>query len=219
MRYLLPAMAAAAALALGVAPGAAAKRTPHHRAPVRVKSHVSLHLSRHLLTGGRAVAIRGRVNPSGRRRVKVVARGGGDVDVLSVLSKPNGSFAARWRPPGIGAYRVRAYATHHRRIRGAASRPRSLSAYRRAIASYYGPGLYGGALACGGTLQPGTLGVAHKTLPCGARVTLRYRGRTLTVPVVDRGPYAAGREIDLTEATKARLRFPDVGVLMFSRGG
>lgn len=218
MRYLLPAMAAAAALAIGAAPGAAAKRPPQ-RTHVRVNSHVSLHLSRHLLTGGRRVGIRGRVNPPGRRRVKVVARGGGDVAVISLLSKPNGSFTARWRPPGIGAYRVRAYAAHHRRIRGAVSAPRRLASYRFAVASYYGPGLYGGALACGGTLQPGTLGVAHKTLPCGSRVTLRYRGRSLTVPVVDRGPYAAGREFDLTEATKARLGFPDVGVLMFSRGG
>ena len=218
MRYLLPAMAAAAALAFGVAPGAAAKRTPQPT-PKRVKSHVSLHLSRHLLTAGRPVGIHGRVNPPGRRRVKVVARGTGDVAVFTVHSKANGSFSARWRPLGIGSYKVRAYAAHQRRIRGAASMPRRLSSYRFAVASYYGPGLYGGALACGGTLQPGTLGVAHKTLPCGSRVTLRYRGRSLTVPVVDRGPYAAGREFDLTEATKARLGFPDVGVLMFSRGG
>ncbi|HXS46068.1 MAG TPA: septal ring lytic transglycosylase RlpA family protein, partial [Solirubrobacterales bacterium] len=90
-------------------------------------------------------------------------------------------------------------------------------AYRTAAASYYGPGLYGGALACGGTLQPGTLGVAHKTLPCGSKVRLRYRGRTVTVPVVDRGPYVAGRDFDLTAATRARLRFPSTGVLLSSR--
>jgi rare lipoprotein A (peptidoglycan hydrolase) len=89
--------------------------------------------------------------------------------------------------------------------------------YRPAAASYYGPGLYGGALACGGTLQPGTLGVAHKHLPCGTRVRLRYRGRSLTVPVVDRGPYVGGRDFDLTAATKARLRFPDVGVVLSTR--
>ena len=49
-----------------------------------------------------------------------------------------------------------------------------VNVYRPAAASYYGPGLYGGALACGGTLTPGKLGVANKTLPCGTRVTLRY---------------------------------------------
>jgi rare lipoprotein A (peptidoglycan hydrolase) len=50
-------------------------------------------------------------------------------------------------------------------------------------------------------------GVAHKTLPCGTRVSLLYRGRRLTVPVVDRGPYAAGKHWDLTAATAAALRF------------
>jgi hypothetical protein len=53
------------------------------------------------------------------------------------------------------------------------------------------PGLYGGHLACGGRLSPGTLGVAHKSLPCGTRVTLRHRGRTVRVRVVDRGRTSA----------------------------
>ncbi len=102
-------------------------------------------------------------------------------------------------------------------MRGSASVSRRLTVYRQAAASYYGPGLYGGGLACGGTLQPGTLGVANKTLPCGTKVTLRYHGRTVTVPVVDRGPYVAGRDFDLTEATRERLRFPGVGVVLSSR--
>ena len=40
------------------------------------------------------------------------------------------------------------------------------------------------------------------TLPCGTMVTLRYGGRTITVPVIDRGPYVAGRDYDLTYATQ-----------------
>jgi hypothetical protein len=48
-----------------------------------------------------------------------------------------------------------------------------LNVYRRVAVSWYGPGLYGNKLSCGGRLTPGTLGVAHKTLPCGAHVTLR----------------------------------------------
>ena len=59
--------------------------------------------------------------------------------------------------------------------------------------------------------------MAHKTLPCGTKVTLRYRGRSVTVRVIDRGPYVAGRDYDLTAATKQRLRFPDLGVLLASR--
>ena len=69
--------------------------------------------------------------------------------------------------------------------------------------SWYGPGFYGHRTACGKTLTTTLLGVAHKTLPCGTMVTFRNpaNGRTITVPVVDRGPYVAGRQWDLTGAT------------------
>ncbi len=93
---------------------------------------------------------------------------------------------------------------------GLASRRRLgwLNVYRMAEASWYGGG---GNLACGGLLTSTTMGVANKTLPCGTLVTLRYDGRTVRVPVVDRGPYVAGREFDLTEATKDALGFGGVG--------
>ena len=45
-----------------------------------------------------------------------------------------------------------------------------LNAFRPALASWYGPGLYGNALGCGGRLSPGTIGVAHKSLPCGTKL-------------------------------------------------
>ena len=82
------------------------------------------------------------------------------------------------------------------------------SAYRLAGASWYGGG---GSLACGGTLTSSTQGVANKTLPCGTMVALRYHGHKVEVPVIDRGPYVAGREFDLTEATKRALAFGDTG--------
>jgi rare lipoprotein A len=83
-----------------------------------------------------------------------------------------------------------------------------LSVYRLAEASWYGGG---GSLACGGWLTSATMGVANRTLPCGTMITLRYDGRTVRVPVVDRGPYVEGREFDLTEATKDALGFAGVG--------
>jgi rare lipoprotein A (peptidoglycan hydrolase) len=92
-----------------------------------------------------------------------------------------------------------------------------VNSYRVVQASFYGPGMYGGGLACGGRLQQGRLGVANKTLPCGSRVTLRYHGRRLRVPVIDRGPYVGGREYDLTEATKRALGFPSTGSLWATR--
>ncbi len=83
-----------------------------------------------------------------------------------------------------------------------------LNVYRLAGASWYGGG---GGLACGGSLTSSTLGVANKTLPCGTLVTLRYQGHSVRVPVIDRGPFVAGREFDLTEATKRALGFGDTG--------
>jgi rare lipoprotein A len=77
--------------------------------------------------------------------------------------------------------------------------------YKPVKATWYGPGLFGNHLACGGRLTHHTLGVAHKSLPCGTKVALRYRGRTLVVPVVDRGPYSRGVSYDLTEATARKL--------------
>jgi rare lipoprotein A len=92
-----------------------------------------------------------------------------------------------------------------------------LNVYRAAYASWYGPGLYGNPLACGGTLSAGTLGVAHKTLPCGTKVALRHGGRTVRVPVVDRGPFVGGREYDLTAATAQRLGFHGHGTILTTR--
>jgi rare lipoprotein A len=89
-----------------------------------------------------------------------------------------------------------------------------LNVFRLAEASWYGGG---GGLACGGELTSSTLGVANKTLPCGTLVTLRYGSRSVRVPVVDRGPYVAGREFDLTEATKRALGFGDTGEVWSTR--
>jgi rare lipoprotein A len=92
-----------------------------------------------------------------------------------------------------------------------------LNVYRAALASWYGPGLYGNRTGCGGTLVPGRLGVANKSLPCGARVTLRHGRRVLRVPVIDRGPYVGGREFDLTERTAQRLGFQGHGTILVTR--
>jgi rare lipoprotein A len=157
----------------------------------------------------RTVTFRGRVAPGGSHRVAL--RVGGRK--LRTHSHGNGAYKVRWRAPGSGVYTARA------RVVGSSVRSHRIrvNAYRPAAASYYGPGLYGGALACGGTLSPSKLGVANKALPCGSSVTLRYHGNTVTVPVIDRGPYAGNREYDLTAATKAKLGFPSTGTVLTTR--
>jgi rare lipoprotein A (peptidoglycan hydrolase) len=66
------------------------------------------------------------------------------------------------------------------------------------IATWFGPGLYGRQTACGQTLTPALVGVANRTLPCGTLVNVTYAGHSLTVPVLDRGPYGHGASWDLT---------------------
>ena len=74
-------------------------------------------------------------------------------------------------------------------------------------ATWYGPSFFGNETACGQTLTRATLGVAHKTLPCGSKVVLRYRGRFVRTTVIDRGPFANGAKWDLTQATARALHF------------
>ena len=92
-----------------------------------------------------------------------------------------------------------------------------MNVYREALASWYGPGFYGRRTGCGGTLGYSQLGVAHKTLPCGSKVTLRHNGRRVRVPVIDRGPYVGAREYDLTAATARKLRFRGHGGILTTR--
>jgi hypothetical protein len=81
----------------------------------------------------------------------------------------------------------------------------------RARATWYGPGLYGNTTACGQVLRAGTVGLAHKTLPCGSVVAIAYRGRFLVTRVIDRGPFNPGYAWDLTNGARRLLGFEGVG--------
>jgi hypothetical protein len=80
-----------------------------------------------------------------------------------------------------------------------------VASMRRDVATWYGPGFYGNELACGGRLTRRTVGVAHKTLPCGTKVVIRHRGRFLRTKVIDRGPFVDGVHWDLTSAAASRV--------------
>jgi rare lipoprotein A len=169
---------------------------------------------------GRRVRVRGLLRPgvSGRIvRLQVRTRRGWRT-VDRARTRRSGRFRAAWRASRPGRYRLRVRFRGDRRNAGVTRRVRGrVYVYRRGRASWYGPGFYGSRTACGRRLGTRTLGVAHRRLRCGTRVTFRYRGRTVTVPVIDRGPYAGGREWDLTAATKRRLRFPSTGVVWSTR--
>jgi rare lipoprotein A (peptidoglycan hydrolase) len=90
-------------------------------------------------------------------------------------------------------------------VSGPATSPLSVTVYKTAVATYYGPGFFGHRTACGQMLRRNTLGVANLTLKCGTLVQIYYNGEMITVPVIDRGPYAHGVGWDLTEATAKAL--------------
>ncbi len=81
--------------------------------------------------------------------------------------------------------------------------------------SWYGPGFYGKRTACGVAMTTALVGVAHRSLPCGTKVTFKNpaNGRIVTAPVVDRGPYVSGRHWDLTGGLCKRLDFCQTGAL------
>ena len=96
---------------------------------------------------------------------------------------------------------------------GPQTRPALVALMRMLKATWYGPGFYGKRTACGVVLRPGTLGVAHRTLPCGTRVTFYHAGHFLTLAVIDRGPFRRGVEWDLTAGAASRLGFQATGRL------
>lgn len=150
---------------------------------------------RHAGTAGRLVSLQALVG----RRWRTLTR---------THTGSGGRFRLRYAPRRLGSEWVRLRFAGGAGLLGSHRRLGRLNVYRLAEASWYGGG---GSLACGGWLTSSTMGVANKTLPCGTLLTLRYGGRSVRVPVIDRGPYVEGREFDLTEATKQALGFGDTG--------
>jgi hypothetical protein len=212
--------AAAPAIAAVALPGAAApsappagaaapRARPHHA--VRRRALV-VRRARYETHAGGAIAVRGTLLPRARRRIVVLeaALGGRWRPVAHARTRANGHFRIPLGVSWVGSGRLRVRAAG-----GVRADVGVVRSYRPTVASWYS--LYGSPLACGGTLRYEQLGVANKTLPCGTKVTLRYRGRVVTVPVIDRGPYVGGREWDLTGATARRLGFDGVGVVWSTR--
>ncbi len=97
-----------------------------------------------------------------------------------------------------------------------AGRGIAFTAFRTAGATWYGPGFYGKRTACGQTLRPRTLGVAHRNLPCGTAVKFVYKGRRIVTRVIDRGPYSKGFSWDLTNGAREALGFEGSGRIHYA---
>ncbi len=181
-----------------------------------IETGVSVRSSELNVLDGHSAAVTGTLRPGLAGRVVLLQALEGQRwrTLARALTRSEGRFRLRYLRHRTGSERVRLRFAGDVFDRDADRGLGWLNVYRLAGASWYGGG---GSMACGGSLTNSTMGVANKTLPCGTLVTLRYRGHTVRVPVVDRGPYVAGREFDLTPATKQALGFGDTGELWSSR--
>jgi rare lipoprotein A len=186
--------------------------------PITIRAASSLDVDKvhRDVMAGKSVSVRGSLKPlTGERPVALQIKAGKSwrtVDKDHTTSA--GRYSLKWRAHKVGSRKIRLSFEGSDQQTPASRGLGYANVYRSAVASWYGPGLYGNKLGCGGHLTPSTIGVAHKHLPCGTKVTLRYRGRTVRATVVDRGPFVGGREFDLTAATKAKLHFGSTGKIL-----
>lgn len=160
---------------------------------------------------GTAVAFRGEVRRGARIAVQRLDDGAWTT-VAAATAGRDGRYVARWRADRIGVFQMRTVPAGDAAVRASsAGKALKVTVYKPATATWFGRGLYGHRTACGQTLSPTLMGVAHKTLPCGTMVSFLFEGRTVTVPVVDRGPFGAGISWDLTTAASDALGFTEVG--------
>ena len=185
---------------------------------VAVSARLAANRRRLDVLAGHTAVVAGTLRPGGAGRLVRLEsqRHGRWRSLAAARTDARGRFLVRYRVARTGTGYVRLAfpgdAANARTVR----RIGSLSGYRPAMVSTYD--MYGGALACGGTLGYDSLVVANRTLPCGTRVRIHYGNRSVTATVRDRGPFVGDREFDLAGAVARRLGFAGVGTVWVSVG-
>jgi len=166
------------------------------------------HTTSHALLG-KGLSFSGTTTPNGAVAIqRLDKRTHSWVVVATATADKSGNFTATWRTDHIGVFQLRAVPGEDRQVRASSAPPTvQVTVFKPARATWYGPGFYGHKTACGKTMSRTLVGVANRTLPCGTKVSFLYKGRTITVPVVDRGPYSGGFDWDLTYAAAQQLGF------------
>ena len=78
--------------------------------------------------------------------------------------------------------------------------PAPAGTWYTALAAEYTPTTSAKKGACGVEIGPGTAGVAHPVLPCGAKIYVKFGRKEVLTQVIDRGRVVPGREFDITQA-------------------
>lgn len=197
----------------------AEKAGPAKKRASKTRSRTTVRSVRRNVTLGKRMLVRGTVSPKGagrRVRLQIRTRKGWQ-SVAKDVSRKGGGFRLRYTPKSPGSLKTRVVFLGDSKHRSSRRTIGRVNVFRKAYASWYGPGLYGNKLGCGGRLTTGTIGVAHKSLPCGTPLTVRYNGRSVRVRVIDRGPYVGQREYDLTSATRSRIGFSGHGTVLTTK--
>jgi rare lipoprotein A len=175
-------------------------------ARVRVRPRLTFRIKPKDVFAGRRVRVAGHLFPiHGGRRVTVQQRVRGRWNTIKRVAVRHGDFVGRIKARTKGHRKLRVVFPGDR-LSAPAKNTQPYTIYESDLATWYGPGFYGNRTACGQTLTTNTLGVAHRSLPCGTEVSILYGGRTVTVRVIDRGPYSSANW-DLTSETADRLNF------------
>lgn len=192
----------------------AAVRSPSQRVVVAANV-VASHRRLDVTGGGRAV-VRGAVIPArSARLVRLEIKEGRRWKAVGHdRTDSRGRYVLAYRPRESGSRFARVVFPGDSVNARALRRIGKVRTYRPALASRYD--MYGGALACGGSLGYDAMVVAHKSLPCGTKLRIRYHGRSANAVVRDRGPYVGGREFDLAGAVARKLGFNGVGRIWVS---
>jgi hypothetical protein len=186
--------------------------TPPTTTPSGDVGDASLHAPAATLLG-HTLLFGGTANPGTTVDVQRLDPTAGWVTAATATAGSDGSYAASWQTDHIGVFSIRAVEGSAQVHASSAPPAIRVTVYRQAKATWFGPGFYGHRTACGEKLTRTLVGVAHRTLPCGTKVSLFYRGRTIVVPVVDRGPFAHGASWDLTAAAAQQLGFTATDML------
>jgi len=166
-----------------------------------------------VVRAGRSATVTGTLRPGFEGREVVLERRDGDGwrTLGRATTREGGRFTVSHLQERSEAFEVRVRFEEDEINTGWHDEPGRMAFLSRDGASWYGPGFYGKRTACGQTLTGDIKGVAHKTLPCGTRVVFKRGDRTVTARVIDRGPFAAGRQWDLAPAVKQALSYSGDG--------
>ena len=221
------------ALAIALVPAAALTISTSSSAAGAEQPQAAIDPAKPAVRFGHRVTLRGQFPGAPGQAVAILyrrANGERFEQVRATRTDRNSRWSVRVKPQGTGMWRARLSSAPRSAEPGeglleqptavdseTGAKGGRVNVYRKAQASWYGPGFHGNRTACGQTFTSGMLGVAHKTLPHGTKLKLRHGSRTVKVKVIDRGPYAGDREFDLTEATRNKLDFGNTGTVLTTK--